>query len=233
MSALRDVSAARLLFVLISVAGAYGQTFPLSSVQGLQPHGVVVEQATYQGRNAVRVLPAIAADAELSAPKNGEGGGIVIVPGTEFHDGVIELDVAGKPRSGATADARGFVGIAFRVTGDPAKYECFYVRPTNGRSDDQLRRNHATQYISMPEYEWSRLRRETPGQYESYVDLAPGEWTRIKVEVNGAKARLYVHDAPQPVLVVNDLKHGDTKGTVALWIGLQTEGYFANLRLSQ
>jgi hypothetical protein len=90
----------------------------------------------------------------------------------------------------------------------------------------QLRHN-----ISMPEYEWSRLRREAPGRYESYVDLVEGEWTKIKIEVSGAKARLYINDSPQPVLVVNDLKHGDREGAVALWIGLGTEAYFANLRL--
>jgi hypothetical protein len=85
----------------------------------------------------------------------------------------------------------------------------------------------------MPEYEWSRLRKESPGQYESYVDLVPGEWTKIKIEVSGVKARLFVNDSTQPVLIVNDLKHGDSEGAVALWIGLGTEGYFANLRLSK
>ena len=78
-----------------------------------------------------------------------------------------------------------------------------------------------------------KLRQETPGQYESYVDLVPGEWTKIKIEVLGTKARLYVNDSSQPVLVVNDLKHGDTQGAVALWIGMGTEAYFANLRISE
>ncbi len=123
--------------------------------------------------------------------------------------------------------------MAFRVARDAAKYECFYIRPTNGRSDDQLRRNHSTQYISFPDYEWRRLRTEAPGQYESYVDLALGEWTKLKLEVSGVKARLYVNGAPQPVLVVNDLKLGDSQGAVALWIGVGTEAYFANLRLSE
>jgi hypothetical protein len=85
----------------------------------------------------------------------------------------------------------------------------------------------------MPEYEWSRLRKEEPGRYESYVDLVPGEWTKIKIEVGGVKVRLYVNDSPQPVLVVNDLKHGDSEGAVALWIGVGTEAYFANMRLSK
>jgi hypothetical protein len=194
---------------------------------------VTVAVVTHRRRKAVRVIPAADADAELVASKNGEGGGIVVVPGTSFHDGTIEVDVAGKPRAGAPTDARGFVGVAFRVAADPSRYECIYIRPTNGRADDQVRRNHSTQYISMPEYEWSRLRREAPGQYESYVDLAPSEWTKIKIEVSGVKARLYVNDSPQPVLIVNDLKHGDSQGLVALWIGLGTEAYFANLRISK
>ncbi len=156
-----------------------------------------------------------------------------MLPATSFHDGTIQVDVAGKPRVGAASDARGFVGVAFRVAAEPSKYECVYVRPTNGRADDQVRRNHSTQYISMPEYEWSRLRTEAPGRYESYVDLAPGEWTKIKIEVSGVKARLFVNDSPQPVLIVNDLKHGDSEGAVALWIGLGTEGYFTNLQLSK
>lgn len=224
--------AAGLITAVLIPCGYAGQTFALDSTKGLQPHDVTVEAATYQGRKAVCVMPAAAADAEMIAPKNREGGGIVVLPGTAFHDGTIEVDLAGKPRGGAPADARGFVGVAFRVAADPSRYEAFYIRPTNGRVDDQLRRNHSAQYISMPDYDWSRLRRAAPGQYESYVDLVPGEWTKIKVEVSGVKARLYVNDAPQPVLVVNDLKRGDSEGAVALWIGLGTEGYFSNLRIS-
>jgi hypothetical protein len=216
------------LMPCVSVA----QMFALDSTNGLQPHDVKIEAVTYRGRKAVRVMPAVSADAELAAAKNDEGGGIVVLQNTAFHDGTIEVDVAGKPRVGAIPDARGFVGLAFRVSIDPSRYECFYVRPTNGRADDQLRRNHSTQYISMPEYPWSRLRKESPGQYESYVDLAPGEWTKIKIEVRGVKARLYVNDSMEPVLVVNDLKHADSHGGVALWIGMGTEAYFANLRLS-
>jgi hypothetical protein len=216
--------------VLIPCTSA-AQNFALDSTTGLKPYDVTVEAVTYQGRKAVRVLPAAPADAELAAAKNVEGGGIVVLQGTSFHNGTIEVDLTGRPRAGATADARGFVGIAFRVSEDAREYECFYIRPTNGRADDQVRRNHSTQYISMPEYGWSRLRREAPAQYESYADLVPGEWTKLKIEVEGVKARLYVNDSPQPVLIVSDLKHGDNKGTVALWIGLGTEAHFANLSL--
>jgi hypothetical protein len=213
--------------------GSMAQRIPLESTKGLEPHNVVVDAVGYQGRKAIRVMPAVDAEKETAAQKNAEGGGIVVLTGTAFHDGTIELDVAGNPRKGAPGDARGFVGVAFRVTADASKFECMYVRPTNGRSEDQVRRNHSTQYIAMPDYPWSRLRREEPGKYESYADLVTGEWTKIKIEVSGAKAQLYVNGAPQPALIVNDLKLGDSKGGVALWIGLGTEGYFSDLRVSQ
>lgn len=222
--------AAGVTAILMPCGGA-AQTFALDSTRGLQPHKVTVETATYQGRKGVRVTPLPAEDAAWEERKIGSGGGIVMLPDTTFHNGTIEIEVAGKPRAGAPGDARGFVGVAFRAAKDTSKYECSYIRPTNGRANDQLRRNHSTQYMSFPEYEWQRLRTESPGQYESYVDLIPGGWTKIKVEVSGSKARLFVNGAPQPVLVVNDLKLGDREGAVALWVGVGTEAYFANLRL--
>jgi len=152
-------------------------------------------------------------------------------------DGVIEIELAGKPGANAGEGARGFVGIAFRVlpgvTKDAFRYDCFYVRPTNGRADDQVRRNHSAQYVSFPEFPWERLRKEFPEKYESYVDLVSGEWTKVKIDVRGDKARLYVHDAAQPVLVVNDLKRGQTRGQIALWIGPGTVAHYANLRVSK
>src|SRR5882724_12086094 len=110
-----------LIASLLMPCASSGQTFELDSTKGLQPHDATVEGVTYLGRKAVRVMPAVAADAELGAAKNGEGGGIVVLPGTSFHNGTIEVEVAGKPRAGAPPDARGFVGVAFRVAGDPSK----------------------------------------------------------------------------------------------------------------
>ena len=74
-------------------------------------------------------------------------------------------------------------------------------------------------------------RKEAPEKYESYVDLEPGVWTRVRIAVQGTTARLFVHGAPQPALVVNDLKLGDAPGSVALWIGPGTEGYFTGLAI--
>src|SRR5258708_23954383 len=88
-----------LIASLVMSCASPAQTFELHSTKGLQPHDVTVEGVTYLGRKAVRVMPAVAADAELGGAKNGEGGGIVVLSGTSFHNGTIEVEVAGKPRA--------------------------------------------------------------------------------------------------------------------------------------
>jgi hypothetical protein len=73
---------------------------------------------------------------------------------------------------------------------------------------------------------------ETPSKYESYVDLLPNVWTRIKIEVRGTQGRLFVHDNEQPTLIVNDIKSGaQATGAVALWLDAGTVAHFRNLRV--
>jgi hypothetical protein len=205
------------------------RTIPLDAPSEMQSRNVKAERVMYKGRAALRVTDT----APASVP---DGERLVILNKTEFQDGVIEIELTGEPGANAGEGARGFVGVAFRLSAgsakDDLKYESFYLRPTNGRADDQVRRNHSTQYVSFPDFPWPRLRKEFPEKYESYVDLVPGEWTKVKVEVRGNKARLYVHDAPQPVLVVDDLKRRQGRGQIALWIGPGTVAHFANLRVS-
>ena len=225
-----------LLIALLTLALSTGftqvkpTTVSLDNPSEMQFRNVKTEQVTYKGRKALRVTDA-------APPNVADGIQLVILNKTEFQDGVIEIELAGEPAANAGEGARGFVGVAFRVNLDAAKdaaeYECFYLRPTNGRTDDQVRRNHSAQYISHPDFPWNRLRKEFPEKYESYVDVVPGEWTKIKIEVRGDKARLYVHDAPQPVLVVNDLKHGQSRGQIALWVGAGSVAHFSNLRVSK
>src|SRR5919199_2121371 len=225
-----------ILIAVLTLASGTGFTqvkttdIPLDNPGEMQPRNVKTEQVTYKGRKALRVADA--------APTNvADGIQLVILDKTDFRDGVIEIELAGEPAANAGEGARGFVGVAFRVNldaaRDAAKYECFYLRPTNGRAGDQVRRNHSAQYISYPDFPWQRLRKEFPEKYESYVDLAPGEWTKVKIEVRGDKARLYVHGAAQPTLLVGDLKLGEASGQIALWVGAGTVAHFSNLRGSK
>ena len=220
----------RLLFSTLIVfttalTAVQAQTISLELPDQLKPVNVKAETVTFKGRKALRVR-------DTAAPELGDEGRLVILPKTDFQDGVIEVDLAGEPGPGAGEGARGFVGIAFRVGPDQSRFECIYLRPTNGRADDQMRRNHSVQYISMPGFPWHLLRKEFPEKYETYVDLIAGEWTRVKIDVRGEKARLYVNGIEQPTLLVNDLKQGQSKGSVALWIGPETLAHFANLRIS-
>lgn len=158
---------------------------------------------------------------------------MVIIPDLLFGDGIIEVDLTGERMEEADPNMRGFVGLAFRI--DPEdyyNYECIYLRPANGRAPEQIRRNHSTQYISHPEYPWYRLREESQGVYESYVDLLPGRWTHMKVEVSGTSARLFIDGAEQPCLVINDLKNGERKGLIGLWLHASTLAHFANLKIT-
>jgi hypothetical protein len=202
------------------------QKISLDSAKDLKLVNVKAESTTYKGRKALRVVDA--------APEGtGDEGRLAVVPEIEFQDGVIEVELTGEPGPNAGEGARGFVGVAFRIAPNQTRFECIYLRPTNGRAEDQVRRNHSVQYISIPGFPWQLLRKDFPEKYESYVDLVSGEWTKVKIEVRGDKARLYVHDQQQPTLLVDDLKQGVTKGAIALWVGTGTVAHFANLRITK
>ncbi len=218
-----------MLSFLFLAGTAHGQdsktlisTFRLESTDGLELVNAKAEPVTYRGERAVRLVP-------LPGQESGDGAMLAILTASEFKNGIIEVEVAGAPRPGVAADMRGFVGILFRVQSHGERAENFYLRPTNGRADDQLRRNHSVQYESDPDFPWYRLRKESPGVYESYVDLEAGAWTRMKIVVAGTKASLYVNDADQPCLIVNDLKLGEGHGQIALWAHVATDAYFSNL----
>lgn len=190
------------------------------SLDQLIPHQVKLESVEYLGKHAIKIT-------EEGQVANGEA--YATVKGAVFHNGAIEVELAGRPAGGAFGAARGFIGMAFRLQN--GQFEYIYLRPTNGRADDQIRRNHSTQYSAHPRFSFAVLREQSPEKYESYVDLEPGVWTRYRITVEGTKARLYVHGASQPCLIVNDLKLGDSTGGVALWIGPGTEGYFTGLEI--
>jgi hypothetical protein len=201
---------------------------PLDSATTLVLKNARVLWVGYRGRRALKLAPLAGhehdVDQEMSA----------ILTQTDFQNGVIQVDVSGARREGYSkaedvSGFKGIVGISFRIHGDSA--ERLYLRPENSRLDNQLFRNRSTQYESDPDYSWQRLRQESPGVYESYVDVEPGAWTTIRIEVSGSTARLYVNGASQPCLVVTALKLGESRGRVALWARISSDAYFSNLRI--
>jgi len=213
---------------LLGQTALRGRPITLDTDTKLDVQNARVLWVDYRGRQALKLAPREGhehdVDQEMAA----------VLTESDFQNGVIEVDVSGARRKGysTTADSTGFkgiVGISFRVRGDSA--ERLYVRPENSRVNDQLYRNRSTQYESDPDFPWQRLRQDHPGMYESYVDIEPGAWTRLRIEVSGTTARLYVNGAAQPCLVVNDLKHGESRGRIALWARISSDAFFTNLRV--
>ncbi|HET7809003.1 MAG TPA: hypothetical protein VFL16_00330 [Steroidobacteraceae bacterium] len=232
----------RLIFALPCAAllstalAAAPHEYPLETTSGLRMHNVQATPVKLEGKRGLMVVISDEEKQRIARQPAGQKNVVetlVVIEDSDFTNGVIEAEIAGEPSPDAPEGARGFVGIAFRVKPDLLTYDAFYLRPTNGRADDQERRNHSVQYVSHPDWPWPRLRSETPGRYESYVDLEPGRWTRIRIEVQGERARLFVHGQAQPTLIVNDLKSGTQgRGAIALWTTGSTVAHFRAVRVS-
>ncbi|MEP7364473.1 MAG: hypothetical protein ABI972_14555 [Acidobacteriota bacterium] len=251
------------LTAFVSAFAVHAQTksLKLNTAAGLTLHNATAAPVKFKGKSAIKLTISPEAAEKLAVPpppppageskKGGKKGAqkkggaappppaanrvdvLALVDGVEFGNGTIEVDLTGEPGPGAEGGARGFVGVAFRVQPNRETYDCFYVRPTNGRADEQERRNHSVQYIQHPAFPWFKLRAETPSKYEAYADMMPAEWIHLKIDVDGEKAKIYVNKATQPTLLVNDVKSGASgKGAVALWIEGTTIAHYANLKIT-
>jgi hypothetical protein len=153
------------------------------------------------------------------------GKGVAWVEGSDFGEGTIEVDIRGRD-----AFQRSFVGVAFHRA-DDTTYEAVYLRPFNFRSEDPVRREHAVQYIADPDYDWPRLRKEFPEEFENPVDqsIEPTGWVPVRLVVKADTIQVFVGPGASPALEVRKLgKH--SRGTIGLWTGNNSEGDFANLR---
>lgn len=178
-----------------------------------------------EGRTVVRVTK----DPKVTAVDEPT---FVRVAGGEFLNGTIQAQVKSRLLMDAPDHARGFIGIAFRIKPDNSEFECIYIRPSNGRAEDQSRRNRSTQYFSYPAFKYDRLRMEEPGRYESYTDMGLDEWIDMRIEVHDDQAKLFLHGNAQPSLLVKDLKHGEgVAGGIGLWVDIGTEGLFAEVEV--
>lgn len=149
-------------------------------------------------------------------------------------NGIIEVKVLSRVQNPSPFEAaQGFIGLAFRISEKDSAFESIYLRPKVGRSENQFARNHAVQYYSYPDYKFDRLRRESPGLYETYADVDLNEWITLRIEVSGQKARLYINGQKHPSFIVEKMKGETTSGSIALWVDIGTEGYFKDLKVTK
>ncbi|MEM9540489.1 MAG: family 16 glycoside hydrolase [Cyanobacteria bacterium P01_E01_bin.42] len=241
---------------LLAMAGSEEtEYFPLHSIDEIENFlnnraNVLVKNANYRGYESLQEIvspkhraidPSLPIDEQVNACDSCT---FLNIPTQHpFHNGEIEIDVASTLPENAPGWAKGFIGIMFRVDAryfpdgtidaKHSTYEGFYLRPVNSQSDRQSDRDHSVQYISMPGYAWYYLRRNSPGKYETYTPLQPGNWTKMRIEVQDTVARLYLNDSLEPALIVNDLKQGkELSGTIGLYTEPQTIAYFKNLKIT-
>jgi hypothetical protein len=216
----RFLVASLLLLTSIGANAQSVETHPLTATQDLVPGKVRLNPVEYKRRKAVRLT------------MDNEGEGLVMLRDTQFEDGTIEADVAVKLETPPGVRNPGFIGIAFRARSDAQHYDMFYIRPGNAHAEDQAMRNHAVQYVASPDFSWYKLRRGWPWVYEAHADLQPEAWIRMRIQVEGRRASLFIGDTANPALIVDGLKGEDLKGGVGLWGSPGQESYFSNLRIT-
>lgn len=189
------------------------------------PHLSSAETVLWDGHDCLRVLKNPGVDA-VDEPT------FARLDGVSFQDGTIEVQVFSRLLPDAPSLARGFIGVAFGIADDCSRFEGLYIRPTNGRTDDPVRRMRAAQYFAYPDHKFDRLREAFPGRFEAGADVGLDEWIRLRLEVSGAGAALFLNNAATPTLQVPRLLDGpETPGGVGLWVDVGTEGYFRGLRI--
>lgn len=153
--------------------------------------------------------------------------GVAWVTGLTLDEGTIDVDVRGKD-----VVQRSFVGVAFHGAAD-GSFDAVYLRPFNFRAADATRHKHAIQYVAMPAYDFARLRAERPDRFENPVTPEPEAtaWVHLQVVVRADSVRAYVNGSSAPALDVPRLSTAKG-GEVGVWVGNNSDGEFANLRIT-
>ena len=206
-----------LLFFSIQVFGQKTQMFNLSK---LHDQGAL----TYVNRSAT---------VEIKENKNyikisdQSGEGLVWLPTSSFKNGEIEVDMQGKD-----VFQRSFIGIAFHGLND-STYDAVYCRPFNFYAKDSIRKIHAIQYVSHPDFTWKKLREQRNGQFEKEISNAPdpNSWFKMKIKVEGNLAKVYINEATNPSLTVNKLNKR-SNGKIGIFVGDNSDGNFSSIKLN-
>ena len=153
--------------------------------------------------------------------------GIAWIKDVTFSEGTIEIDLRGRD-----VLQKSFIGIVFHAV-DTSEYDIVYFRPFNFVSTDPVRKIHAVQYATHPEFPWYRLREERNGIYEKAVSPAPSpkDWFHARIVIKGTDINVYVNNSSTPSLTVQKL-NSRTSGKIGI-SNEGLEGEFANLSISK
>lgn len=156
------------------------------------------------------------------------GDGVAWIEGLDFSNGIIEIDLKGR-----NVSQQSFLGVAFHVKSQKV-LDAVYFRPFNFQAKDAVKKSHAVQYVSHPDFPWEVLRNKYPGKYEQAVNPAPGpdDWFHVKIVVEYPQVMVYINRNTEPSLTVTKLNQR-TSGKVGLWVGNGSDGDFTGLQIQQ
>ena len=204
-----------LFFILLVTQESYSQTYrpDLQNKMQLSINNRGFKYIEENGKRGIRI-------------EEGQSSQIMILNNIVFSNGTVEFDVKGRNLMGQS-----FLGLAFHIQND-STYDAIYFRPFNFSNPDTIRRWRAVQYISLPKYEWDKLREEFPGKYENKVNPVPNpdDWFHCKIIFKDKLISVFVNNSSTPSLVVNKLTN-TSKGKIGLWVENGSDGSFANLEI--
>jgi hypothetical protein len=153
----------------------------------------------------------------------------------DFENGTIEVKMYSQLQNPAPYPGiAGFIGVYFRIAENDSAWESIYVRPKVGRATNQLFRNHAVQYFSYPNYKFQTLRDKFPaGSYEGSAPVSLNEWIKMRIEVNGKTAEMFINDMKYSSFIVDKMLGNNKKGFVGLYVDIGTIGYFKDLKVTK
>ncbi|MES2805625.1 MAG: hypothetical protein V4652_08680 [Bacteroidota bacterium] len=224
-----------LSILILQITGVFAQKFTWDKheFEAVNTKAEIVNMDGVQVLKMERDLIAFPFD-EKNIDTSTDGPTYVKLTNVAMENGTIEVKMLSRIMENSPFPAaRGFIGVAYRVDPENKNFDAIYLRPSNGRADDQLRRNHTVQYFSYPENTFSRLRKEANGLYETYADIGLNEWIDVRIEFQDEKAVLYINNQKSPSFIVTKMLGTSKTGSIALWVEIGTIGYFKDLKVTK
>lgn len=206
--------------------------------QTFELHNVTGSVITFEGKQVLKIerdLKALPFDVNNIEKTVDEPHYARLVGLENFENGTIEVMMYSQLQDPAPYPGiAGFIGVYFRIKEDDSAFESIYLRPKVGRVNNQLFRNHAVQYISYPNAKFDTLRKSyPPGSYEGSAPVALKEWIKMRIEVNGETAEMFINDLKYSSFIVDKMLGKNKIGGVGLYVDIGTIGYFKDLKVTK
>lgn len=152
--------------------------------------------------------------------------GLIWLPLNDFKNGKITIRMRGKD-----VFQRSFIGIAFHGLND-STYDAVYCRPFNFFAKDSVRKIHAIQYISHPQFTWKKLRDERNGVFEKEIinPPNPNDWFSMTIVVDKKSVKAFINQDPKPSLTVDRLTQR-SMGKLGIFMGDGSGGDFERITI--